>query len=519
MELNMSIIADHLSHFRSVLQIKESLKLNLTSAKILNPLAASFELGYVYVGISADVLATPNIDLISALICVGDISKNELLSLTEAEFMIIKSTDDFSEVFNAVQDIFDRHNSWEVSLNTAIINKKSLQDLLNISYELMNNPIALLDTAQICLAKSGNLPANYEQTVWLDLINLGYVSVDRFTAYDKEYLDYLVNSKEAYLIKGPHHNNHNQIIANIRINDMRIANLGMVDIVHPFTYGQLCLVKYVASVFGVAIKTNRIDLHAVTNFDYIVLNFISGNAVNRDVVQFHLSGRNWKLDDPYYLIVLDPFNLKATGKEADTVIYYDYLINVIRQTIPGSIVLRFKDHIMVIMREHINGESFEDVQETLERTLKKINCQCGISTRFEDFSAIHDYYQQAVSALTLGRLVDENEYFFHYSNYFLDHVLELCSNNINISMLCHPEVIKLNEHDFTYHSDYVTDLFTYLTNSKSITKAAEKLFVHRNTFMYRLNKILDILAVDLTNESSVLHIIISCMIIKRHQTI
>jgi hypothetical protein len=423
----MQIIADNLRNIQPILHINETLELNLISAKVFDPDSLSFESGYIYIGKSESILACKNLDSISALLCIGDVQKDELTCLTNAEFIIANSTYEFPEVFNIVQGIFDRHNLWDASLNTAILNKKSLQILLDIGYELLDNPIALLDTAQVCLEKSGILPENYEETVWLDIIKLGYVSIDRFSAYDQEYLDSLVNSKNAYIIKGPHHNNYNQMICNIFTNGVRVANFGLVDIIRPFTYGQLSLVNYLAAVFAIAIKLNKTNLHALTNLDYIILRLISGNIVNRNIVQFQLSGRNWKLDDRYYLFIFDPFNNNRADIGTDIVVYYDYLINAIRQTIPGSIVLKFKDSILVVMRELKNGTSLEDVLSQLTPTLDKIHCHCGISTHFHDFCAIYDYYKQAVAALTFGRASDDNKRIFHYTNYFLDHVIDLCS--------------------------------------------------------------------------------------------
>ena len=43
----------------------------------------------------------------------------------------------------------------------------------------------------------------------------------------------------------------------------------------------------------------------------------------------------------------------------------------------------------------------------------------------------------------------------------------------------------------------VETLRVYLSNERSLVKAAKELFVHRNTLVYRINKILEILICDL----------------------
>lgn len=58
--------------------------------------------------------------------------------------------------------------------------------------------------------------------------------------------------------------------------------------------------------------------------------------------------------------------------------------------------------------------------------------------------------------------------------------------------------------------DYLNTLRVYLDSNRSISKAAETLFVHRNTVLYRINKIVDLLDVDLEDPHQTLALHLAC---------
>lgn len=60
-------------------------------------------------------------------------------------------------------------------------------------------------------------------------------------------------------------------------------------------------------------------------------------------------------------------------------------------------------------------------------------------------------------------------------------------------------VASIIEYDRIHDTDLVPLLRSYLTHDGSIKEAADELFVHRNTINYKLNKIEELLGVDLSS--------------------
>lgn len=54
----------------------------------------------------------------------------------------------------------------------------------------------------------------------------------------------------------------------------------------------------------------------------------------------------------------------------------------------------------------------------------------------------------------------------------------------------------LADSDKHYGTSYISTLEAYLDSNCSLAAAAEKMFIHRNTMVYRVNKIRELLKID-----------------------
>jgi len=72
----------------------------------------------------------------------------------------------------------------------------------------------------------------------------------------------------------------------------------------------------------------------------------------------------------------------------------------------------------------------------------------------------------------------------------------------------------LIDYDEQYGSDLITTLEAYLKNDKKISRTADELFIHRNTVRYRIDRINDILGVDLEDGEMLFNIYFSLKALK-----
>lgn len=129
----------------------------------------------------------------------------------------------------------------------------------------------------------------------------------------------------------------------------------------------------------------------------------------------------------------------------------------------------------------------------------------GIGRSVDALSGLRDSYRQARQALSMARrLADPNPLYFGELNVYrllfqLEHTPELES-------FCREMIGTLIEYDRAQGTDLVETLSAFFAHNGNLSQTAEALFVHRNTLLYRMERIREISGLDLDNPETRLSI-------------
>ena len=124
---------------------------------------------------------------------------------------------------------------------------------------------------------------------------------------------------------------------------------------------------------------------------------------------------------------------------------------------------------------------------------------CAISRRCAKLHELRFYYKQALDAMLIGTYLDYGRYIYPYGEYALYHIAGICSQSGDLKTFCHPALWTLMAYDEEYGTAFTQSLYAYLNNFRNISKAAASLNLHRNTFVYHLQRIGEIMEIDLTD--------------------
>ncbi|NLZ38184.1 MAG: PucR family transcriptional regulator, partial [Firmicutes bacterium] len=141
------------------------------------------------------------------------------------------------------------------------------------------------------------------------------------------------------------------------------------------------------------------------------------------------------------------------------------------------------DYIVLLFNENkvLYKKSIDGIKTTY---LSKINVLFGASLQFTGLKNLRTYVKQAIYAIKKGQKRKPEAKFFIFYRYALDYVLE--SNSIEEKLCaCHPDVIELWKKEKESESYELQTLKEYLRCERSLLKASENLFIHRNTLLYR----------------------------------
>ena len=88
----------------------------------------------------------------------------------------------------------------------------------------------------------------------------------------------------------------------------------------------------------------------------------------------------------------------------------------------------------------------------------------------------------------------------------------------NSDMFIHPKLTLLFKLDGLHDSSFADSLYAYLKCNRNITDTANALHIHRNTLIYHLKRIEDLLDISIDDVDLLLHFEISFRIMEYNKT-
>lgn len=198
------------------------------------------------------------------------------------------------------------------------------------------------------------------------------------------------------------------------------------------------------------------------------------------------------------------FNLEYDSKAEVIVIrlsqdIIDDAESILNNMHPQDVLIRLSNNTLAFVRiVNDNEDSYalgQSIYDTISSELL-YEPTIGVGTIIRNLSFLYESYEKANLFIRLGKR------FIHYKKVYShnDLILPIIIDNLDIGIL--KEVAKFsncNLEDILIDNELILTATKFLENNLNISDTARKLYVHRNTLIYRLNKIQNITRLDLRN--------------------
>jgi len=144
-----------------------------------------------------------------------------------------------------------------------------------------------------------------------------------------------------------------------------------------------------------------------------------------------------------------------------------------------------------------SAEDLEKIAKSMEDTLKNelyIKSVIGIGTVAEHLRELSDAYKEAQTAIDVGKVFDTEKSIMHYENLGIGRLIYQLPTTLCDIFLS--EVFKKNSID-SLDQETLFTINKFFENNLNVSETSRKLFVHRNTLVYRLEKIKKLTGLDL----------------------
>jgi hypothetical protein len=146
----------------------------------------------------------------------------------------------------------------------------------------------------------------------------------------------------------------------------------------------------------------------------------------------------------------------------------------------------------------------------------RYHAKMGISNYFCSLLDIRRYYTQAQHTLTVAEAALRRTPLspvFLFQEYSYGELFSICASEADLSNYVYPPLMELLEYDQANDTQLMNTLFVYLQHNCHAKDTAKNMFMHKNTILYRINKIKEMLHLDLSDGESVFLVALSMRIL------
>ena len=166
------------------------------------------------------------------------------------------------------------------------------------------------------------------------------------------------------------------------------------------------------------------------------------------------------------------------------------------------------------MPESTTNKDLEKVATTIEEALREdgeSHVFVGIGTLALHLRDLAKSYKEAQIAIEVGKVFDTERYVINYENLGIGRLIYQLPTTLCEMFL--QEVFKKNPIDALDQETLFT-IYKFFENNLNVSETARKLFVHRNTLVYRLEKIKKLTGLDLREFADAITFKVALMVMK-----
>lgn len=510
MNLNMQILADRLDTKGPGSYNIEGRSLNLQDVRLfLNGPILPTKHDFVYITTYECLRTCSSPSEHMHLICLGHVDEAvELAKVWGGSWIFLADADALDTVFNQVLELFRFFRDCNARFLDAIAEGESIDDCLGIAAEMLGNPMFIIDTAMTITALAKRLDdREMNEAKWFAVVNEGRVTVNALNDILKKGAEDPPRPMQAHFYS-VYPQIFNSVQASIVVNGKPVAVLVIPDEFAPLRESDLALADYLVKFIPDMFQRHKI-LRGQQNsiIEQFISNLLNKMTFENRVIESYLMRINWKLRDRYLLI-------KVVAKEGcvnKELAYYD--VKRIKNVFGSCFYLNYNEYLLFILNIRLGGAVTSEQFSAFNTLLKERDLKAGISTPFEHFGMLAEQYELVTDVIQRGKTGDGKEQIYQCADVVCEQIIRYFPEKINMLALCCPEIIRLYEYDRKHGTPFVDSLYCYLLNERSLKRASQQLHIHRNTLVYRIERIADICVLNYADPHTRYHAMLSCNIL------
>ena len=382
----------------------------------------------------------------------------------------------------------------------------SLQRIVDLGSERLGNPIIVTGRSWKAIAMTSGIEVP-DDADWNNFRETGLLPPDTVTSGIRDSLPERIDRSGALFRWQGLGMAYPRVFKRLTASGRTLGTLAVVEYRRPFTEEDSALLGLLGDAVSAELQKNQFQQFSRGMlYEELIWDLLEGRLTDPKTIEERVKLLNLGLKKNIYMFVFDL-------REYDSGQYStSYMRDRLEQMISGGRAMVYNDHIVITASFSRARDIFRTELRNLGAFLKEYNIRCGISRRCTEPSELRMYYEQALDAMRVGTHMDGERYIYPYGEYAVYHVAEACrsAGDANSSgksafgakKFCHPGLLALLAYDREYQTHFTDSLRAYLLAFRNISNAANTLHLHRNTMVYHLKRISEIMDISLDNHNS-----------------
>lgn len=281
-------------------------------------------------------------------------------------------------------------------------------------------------------------------------------------------------------------------------------------------------VEHAATVAGLELLRNKAfsEMRSRMKNDFFN-DFLNGQIKSREILAKRGSAFGINSNQEYVCMVLDVDNFTKlylenfSGSESQAENLKRRLGVLVDEVIADNNVKAVSycqsDQVVILLQKNVHEPGMRESTKQLASEIKNhiykntsgFTISIGIGV-LKEALYVHESYASAMEAIKIGsKLKLKKDSLLYFDDFFIEHLLSSMDLS-RLKILYLDTIAKLEEFDERNKMDLVKSLSTYFQCNYNLSEAAKEMYIHRNTLTYRLDKIKEILNIDINKYNNLL---------------
>ena len=419
-------------------------------------------------------------------LCLGEPPDGR--GLDAPALIVVKHSYSIGEVYNRVQQIYQELHEWDENLRRILKHSGSIQEMLDISSQVFQNTLIMTDEENNIVSMSSiGFPGEGQEIenrlIDQDAFRNQVASLQRISS-----ACYTVELRETWGLD----ESFVAMFLSILNDQVLLGTLALLPSCRPLgEHDHQILIRLGEYLKEAYLHTFLAKKKRVTEC-YVGL--LSGESASEESISLLGTACNKEDQDQMRCIVI-------TLPPQVTESYYVVLTNRFHEVVPNAVSTVYEGNFVVLVNATKSGLNKKRLRGWLNASLGE-GVRAGIGDAFSNLEDLRVHYLESVAA---HGFADTNK-IKEFVECRLDYALSNCCGYLPASSLYPDGLHRLLELNRTSTVDYIETLRVWLEEGLNDSRTANRLFVRRNSFLSRRERLLATLGIDIKDPDARFHL-------------